>query len=170
MKINMKSLLIAIFGFVTALWTDSTFSIEDGDYKIRCHTRNGGLRCLEAFPGADSIRPRIESWDQDQKWTIKSIGSGYYNIICFTRNGGLRYLEAFPGADVVRPRAEWPGNQDQKWSIQHIDSGFYRILCNTANKGPRSLEAFPGAENGEGLVRPRENSLDQDQRWQFIKW
>jgi hypothetical protein len=29
--------------------------IADGDYRIRCNTRNGGIRSLEAFPNNDEV-------------------------------------------------------------------------------------------------------------------
>ena len=165
--LNKKSI------FLTALLLSLSISsfvfsmeIEEGEYRIRCLTRNGGLRSLEAFPGKDIVRPRVDSQDRDQKWEMKSIGNGLYSIRCHTQNGGIRYLEAFPGSDEVRPKAEDPGNVDQKWRITHIDNGYYHISCNTANGGLRCLEAFPK----DDVIRPREKSNDQDQRWQFIKW
>ncbi|MBA3814157.1 MAG: hypothetical protein H0X26_06675 [Alphaproteobacteria bacterium] len=144
--------------------------IEEGDYRIRCNTRNGGFRCLEAFPTDDVVRPRIELRDQDQKWTVKSTREGYYTLSCVTRNGGVRYLEAFPRKNIIRPRIE-SRDQDQEWSItpwstQPAHSNIYRISCLTKNGGLRCLEAYPK----DDLVRPSNESFDQDQMWQFISW
>ncbi|MBA3814158.1 MAG: RICIN domain-containing protein [Alphaproteobacteria bacterium] len=144
--------------------------IEEGNYRIRCDTRSGGLRSLEAFPTDDAVRPRIDSATQDQKWTLKSTRSGYYTLSCFTKNGGVRYLEAFPRKEIVRPRAE-SRDQDQEWSLtpwstKSVDAGIYRIGCSTKNGGDRCLEAFPK----DDVVRPSVESLDQDQMWQLIRW
>lgn len=175
MKIYSKLLLITCLFFISFSAIAMKQDIDDGDYRIRCHTKNGGIRCLEAFPQADNnegvVRPRPELSDQAQKgyqqWSIKSLGNGYYNITCFQHytKHEVRYLEAFPNADVVRPRPK-SGDQDQIWSIKHIDGDYYHISCNTRNGEVRYLEAFPN----DDVVRPRPESSDQDQRWQFIKW
>ncbi|OJW52673.1 MAG: hypothetical protein BGO67_09415 [Alphaproteobacteria bacterium 41-28] len=41
--------------------------------------------------------------------------------------------------------------------------GEYKIFCHTKNRGKRYLEAFP--REGNGKVRPRPESLSQDQNW-----
>jgi ribosome biogenesis GTPase A len=144
--------------------------LEDGDYNICCHTRNKGLRFLEAFPRDDVVRPRYETSEQDQIWSIKLIKDNFYSISCYTRNEGLRFLEAFPNEDFVRPRPQvFDQNQvcdrDQLWSITLVKDGLYSISCNTRNGGLRFLEAFPR----EDAVRPRPQICDQDQMWSFIK-
>jgi hypothetical protein len=99
---------------------------------------------------------------------VKNVGNGYYKISCWTLNGGKRFMEAFPSAGLARSSVE-SRTQDQLWRITSWPSqnGFYRISCNTENKGVKSIEAFPGRAN---VVKVKDNSLDQDQRWEFIPW
>lgn len=171
MKKVYKKLLF--LSSLSCLSFSASAMIEDGDYRIICHTRNGGVRALEAFPNDDTVRPMEESWDQDQKWSVKSIGNGSYHITCHTKNGGVRYLEAFPNEDKIRPRAD-SRDQNQKWSIKPTHSGLYRIICKTKDDGKKALEAFPNTNllfflrNPE--IKPRGKSLDQDQMWKFIPW
>jgi hypothetical protein len=49
---NFKVLFSLIF--ISSVFS-TLQAISDGDYRIRCHTRNGGIRSLEAFPGDNEV-------------------------------------------------------------------------------------------------------------------
>jgi hypothetical protein len=49
---NFKVLFCLVF--ISSVFS-TLQAISDGDYRIRCHTRNGGIRSLEAFPKVDKV-------------------------------------------------------------------------------------------------------------------
>jgi hypothetical protein len=47
-----------------------------------------------------------------------------------------------------------------------LGDGFFQLSCDTKSRGFKSLEAFPR----DDVVRVRPDSLDDDQKWEFVSW
>jgi len=136
---------------------------EEGEYRIRCQTRNGGLRNLTANINGQAT-PDGESQDFRQKWRFQHLGNGWHRII---NCGTGACVEAYPKDGVTRmtgPR-DHDGPQDQKWKLPMLGSGG-QITCDTKNRGTCVLEAFPNHYQ----IRPVGYNGDQDQFWTIVRW
>jgi hypothetical protein len=164
--INKLFFVLAFLPFLNA------FAMDDGDYRIICHTRNKGMRALEktdVFLGfGEKVSLEEVSNSGHQKWTIKRVHTGllgepYYRIY-WNIDDTHRYLEAFPGQDRIVKPMRWANVPDQHWLIDNIGNGKFLISCNTQNKGRKYLEAFPG----DSVVRPVDRNYGEiDQEWRL---
>lgn len=138
--------------------------IPDGHYRIRS---KDGAKSLELLPDGKGVRLVGMTFEQYQKWEVKSIqkNSGLYNISCITKMNDPVYLEAFPLTNSVSTKAK-NSDDDQEWRFRKIEEDVYQIYCDTEYFGIKYLEAFPFTNS----VGVKDRTLKLDQMWELIKW